>query len=265
MKIFKLLAVAALALGFTSCNDDDDQTKSYAYNFTFDLESDQYNADGYWKDVYNTTVTEVPLSPAVTATHSASVSEWDGVEYKSWNGFCPSISTDNADHSADEEGWTPYQWGAITTTRSSMYPGYLLGFWNVYESKTDYVANPSCALNFTTPGTPVSIYVTNSAYGYYIMKNGSAFSHAFENTDWCKLYIKGVRGGAITGTITVYLAREGQILDEWLQVDLSGLGVVDQIYFQMESTDEGEWGMNNPAYFCLENLTMSYDIDPFAE
>ena len=43
-------------------------------------------------------------------------------------------------------------------------------------------------------------------------------------------------------------------------MNLAPLGTqIDMIYFQMTSSDTGAWGMNNPAYFCLDNLEIDLD------
>ena len=46
------------------------------------------------------------------------------------------------------------------------------------------------------------------------------------------------------------------ILNTWKKVDLSELGYVTSIGFSVSSTDTGDWGMNTPAYFCIDKLTV---------
>ena len=38
-------------------------------------------------------------------------------------------------------------------------------------------------------------------------------------------------------------------------MDLSSLGSVKTLNFSMESSDVGDYGMNTPAYFCMDNFT----------
>ena len=47
---------------------------------------------------------------------------------------------------------------------------------------------------------------------------------------------------------------EDYILGAWQLVDLRPLGRVVGLFFDLSSTDEGDWGMNTPAYFALDNL-----------
>jgi hypothetical protein len=44
------------------------------------------------------------------------------------------------------------------------------------------------------------------------------------------------------------------ILDSWGFVDLSALGTVDFLEFDLSSSDNGAFGMNTPGYFALDNF-----------
>ena len=103
-------------------------------------------------------------------------------------------------------------------------------------------------------------YITNSAYAYVSMLNGDAYAKKFGEGDWFKLTIKGFDAeGAETGTKEYYLADlrdadKAYIINDWRYVDLSGLGKVSKLSFELTSTDNGDWGMNTPAYFCFDNF-----------
>jgi len=113
-------------------------------------------------------------------------------------------------------------------------------------------------------------YVTNATYAYLSMKLGNdAPAKKFGGTtgndaDWFKLQIWGIKAdGSKTDTIDFYLAdyrfldnSKDYLVKDWRWVDLSSLGSVKSIQFGMESSDNGQWGMNTPSYFCLDNLTV---------
>lgn len=70
--------------------------------------------------------------------------------------------------------------------------------------------------------------------------------------------------GTETGTVEYYLADyrsenadDWKLNDTWEWVDLSELGQIASIYFTMESSDTGDYGINTPTYFCLDKLTVS--------
>ena len=113
-------------------------------------------------------------------------------------------------------------------------------------------------------GHPVSgFYVTNGTYAYNSMRDGDMFARKFHNGDWFKLTIQGYLGGTLQpDSVGVYLANflfpdttMNYILKTWQWVNLLSLGNVDSLQFTLSSTDNGFYGMNTPAYFCMDNFT----------
>ncbi|MCX6199316.1 MAG: DUF4465 domain-containing protein, partial [Bacteroidetes bacterium] len=112
-------------------------------------------------------------------------------------------------------------------------------------------------------------YVTNATYAYMSMKNGDMFAKKFggangTDPDWFRLTVKGWFNGTLKNqSVQFYLAdfraadgTQDYIVRDWRWIDLQTLGNVDSIMFQLESTDTaGGFGMNNPAYFALDNFT----------
>ena len=255
------LMVSAISMfSMTSCLSSSEDESGYPVLFQFTFSDSSYDDSNVWNKVYDTTQGSFDVASLLTFSHSASEFEYSGYKYYSWNGFCPSKVNDIADYST--EGWTSHQWAAYSTATDSSNPGYLVGFWDVTESTDKYVSNPSLYIDLKTPAQAYAMTITNNTYSYYCLLNGSAYSKKFGADDYFRLIVKGVRSGEVTGTITLNLAAQGQILDEWVTVSLLSLGEVDRIYFQMESSDTGDWGMNNPAYFCLKNIIFNYDEYP---
>lgn len=236
------LALFAAAIALSSCDNPKDDSKpicTWIPSFT------DFNQQGYWAGCFDTEIGSIEAD-GFRFSHEAEGFEYDGVSYYNWFGFCPSKSTDNADYSSDI--WTDHQWTSVT---GSGVPGlssqYLVGCWRTDGGES------SCRISTVekTLFTPLSIFVTNTSWGYFAMKQGSAFNKAFGPDDYCLLNIKGYRDGKVTGETSVYLAKGTDILNRWLQVTPHTLGAVDTIVFTMESSDTGDYGMNNPAYFCL--------------
>ncbi len=110
------------------------------------------------------------------------------------------------------------------------------------------------------------MYVTNATYSALSMKIGDDHSKKFggedgNDPDWFKLSVWGMRDGQQTDTITFYLAdfrfednANNYIVDTWTWLELSSLGKVDSLLFGLSSSDVGSWGMNTPAYFCVDNI-----------
>ena len=105
------------------------------------------------------------------------------------------------------------------------------------------------------------MYVTNSAYTYFSMTNGDAYAKKFGQGDWYLLTVKGVKADDTEESIDFYLADlrsdnadEHYILDTWQWIDLSSFGKVTALKFELSSSDTGNWGMNTPGYFCIDDL-----------
>lgn len=256
-----LLAIAGawLAFGATSCVSEDNNVSEFRHTYTFESNTSMdgiYTKEGYWQDVYNTEIKSVSMVPNLVITHGASESNYEGITYKNWSGFCFSRSKDNADHTGGD--WMEYQWGSITGSGNNRSMDYLLAYWDTNENTmvppTGENQQACCGFYFIGKTFPQSVAVTNSAYGYYAMLNGTDYSRAFTRDDWCKVIFKGVLNKQVVGTVELYLAQNGQIVNDWKTVDLTPLGQCDMIYMQMESSDSGQWGMNNPSYFCIDDL-----------
>jgi hypothetical protein len=174
---------------------------------------------------------------------------------------------------------------------SAVYDSSTAGFTNLYgciahkgygNSNTFAVASAYNGLNIRMTdsliGKTVSgFYVCNATYSYKSMKYGDGFARAFGDTtgtgcgcaqgsypDWFKLTIRKYFAGALQNdSVEVYLAdyrfansAQDYILKNWTWINLSSLGSADSLLFSLRSSDNGTFGMNTPAYFCLDNFTM---------
>ena len=132
-------------------------------------------------------------------------------------------------------------------------------------------------VTFVHPAWVKGFYVNNTTYAALSMLNGDGIAKKFGgktgiDPDWFKLTV--IARGAddnLIGTKEIYLAdyrsanpAEDYILSDWTWVDLSVLGPgVKYLYFSMSSSDVGDWGMNTPAYFAMDELTYVHSFsDP---
>lgn len=114
------------------------------------------------------------------------------------------------------------------------------------------------------------LYVSNSSYTALSMKFGDSIGKKFgglsgNDLDSLILTIKAWRNGFLSSdSINVILAdyryednSQDYIQKEWLKVELLSLGLVDSLQFTMSSSDNGAFGMNTPAYFCVDDIQLS--------
>ncbi len=222
-KYFLLSAIAIISLVFASCNPESD-VKSIVIDF---------------EDV---TLNETGISSSKSfvsgnATFSLNKDEfWDG-------GIVCSSKTDSV--TAGDKN----QYSSISGNGAFKSKKYAV----IYQPGT-IVVNPSKAYTYKLK----SMMVNNSTYAYLDMKNGSDYSRKFKTGDWFKLIITGYKNEVETAKVEFYLAdfRAGKniLINKWTKVDLEKLNEVDKIKFTMESSDSGEYGMNTPAYACIDNI-----------
>ncbi len=117
------------------------------------------------------------------------------------------------------------------------------------------------------------MYVTNSTFAFLSMLNGDAFAKRFggetgEDPDFFSIVFRSVWNGEVAeDSIEFFLAdyrfenpEDDYIIDEWTWVDLSGLGLVDDILITMRSSDVGEFGINTPSYFCIDDVQSTLSV-----
>lgn len=117
------------------------------------------------------------------------------------------------------------------------------------------------------------IMITNATYTALSMRDGDAFAKKFggetgNDPDYLLLTIKGWRKGELLlDSIDFYLAdyrfednSSDFIIKEWTEVDLNTLIFSDSLSFSLSSSDVGMFGMNTPAYFCIDQADISSAI-----
>ena len=172
-------------------------------------------------------------------------------QWASWDGFAYSNLTDTT--AMEWDG--PAQYTAIVGSGKNSSEIYAIGYVSAFA-----VAPPTITLD--AEQVVSGAYFTNNNYAYYSMKNGDDFSKKFTEGDWFLLTITGIEAqGETTGSVEFKLADGTDIVDTWTWVDLSDLGPVKQLTFAMSSTDNGDFGMNTPSYFAMDNFNNKNSSD----
>ena len=207
-----------------------------------------------------------------------------------WNGsdtlgkFTTKNITLNNNYDTAWHSWDGFAYSTKTDTTTA-------GYGNQYSCIAGKGANNSATYGVSFEGYSIKptmvgsatngfknfkgIYINNSTYAYLSMKNGDAIAKKFGDTtggadgkDWFKLTIKSYDffGNYVT-SIDFYLAdyrflnnSNDYIIKDWTYLDLTPLGYGATLKFELSSSDNGTWGMNTPAYFCVDNI--SYYTNP---
>ena len=187
--------------------------------------------------------------------------------------------------------WTGTE-AALDSNRYSVYtlkPNYT-GVYGVCK-----VNDGDAFFTLSKPKVVEHILVGNTTYNFFAMRDGDQFGTAekpeinpnitskpkgvwytyvpggvkkFANADkdFFKLIVTGYRNGNEVGKIDYFLATMqadsshptwSYIRDDWYKVELSALGEVDKISFNIDSSDKTESGViRTPSYFCIDGIRL---------
>lgn len=174
--------------------------------------------------------------------------------YMAWSGWAISATTDTE---------TPGFMNDLSAITGEGYDGS-----NTYAVSYAFGGSTIQLKDAAAGGVVSGLYVTNSTYAYLSMLEGDGVAKKFggetgDDPDYFLLTVKKYYNGNLgADSVNFYLAdyrfddnSEDYIVDEWAFVDLSSLGNADSLLFHLSSTDNGQFGMNTPAYFCIDDLT----------
>ena len=80
--------------------------------------------------------------------------------------------------------------------------------------------------------------------------------------DWYKVILTGInQDGVAVGYAEMLLAdfrfdnnQLDYISNTWTNIDLSALGYLTALVIKIESSDTGSYGINTPAFVCIDNI-----------
>lgn len=198
-------------------------------------------------------------------------------DYMSGSFFSGSFEFNN-NYMADWDSWSFFGYANHTATS---FASYTTDQWNsavghgAFESAnygilfvSPYMGKSVMTLTNTEQGESIpGMYVTNSAWVADAILNGDGMEGKFEQGDLLTLKLTGLKGDGTTSTLEIPLAdyraeaeADRWYLDTWQWVDLSPLGEVKSVEWEMTSTKANAYGMTTPAYVCLDNIGASRPV-----
>ena len=194
-----------------------------------------------------------------------------------WDGFTPAIGGDQTDYgqAGSSAGWTTMfggcmaGGGCVINADGSVTADPAEPYFVAYYSSWAY-EGPSNQVMFVdndgnTEFEPVGVYICNHPWPYYGCEHGDGFGTGFAEGDYFELIAHGVAADGSEKTVSINLVEftDGELkaLNDWTFFDLSSLGEVESVYFTMNSTDVGDYGMNTAAYFCMDKFQVKGEDD----
>ena len=175
--------------------------------------------------------------------------------FGSWSGFSASSKVDNAFGGSDFS----HQYGAYAPLGAN---GTGSGGSATYGVAFNF-SQGDAFINLPSGVDPSSIDIANTTYVAQSIMQGDSFARAFRQGDFFRLDILGFSGlngtGTQVGDVPFFLAdfrgSSLQLVGDWTTVSLTTLAGARSLAFNLTSTDVGQFGMNTPAYFAVDNVT----------
>ncbi|MCD8260373.1 MAG: DUF4465 domain-containing protein [Bacteroides sp.] len=278
-----------MAVVFIGCDDDETKTddlqaSEIGLNLSTALTGSnltQENGTGvYWNETYNLDPDVKYTSGYFTFSHTADYYPPTGTmdEYWYWDGFVPSTINDITFYQTGT-AWAKNQWGcmeAATLSSSSSLNPFLVCYWSSYsDAKTGPVAND--AFSESTYHLWVRFNKDNDIKSFAADEISVAF-HPWtyynvtetdpqgitrplnQPKDSLTINIYGVKDNKFTGRSVIHplvhvdKGIKAEDSRAFQSVDISALGEVDYIVFQMSSSATNDWGITTATYFCLRDF-----------
>jgi hypothetical protein len=174
--------------------------------------------------------------------------------FMSWDGFGVSNQTDTTTQGFSNQ---------YSTYAGAAAEGNKFGI--VYVFGTSFLKNnnPNQTIKLN------SFKFSNSTWAGLTMKNGDPFSKKFggptgNDPDYFKILVFNHYNGIVTDTAEIFLAdfrfadnSQDYIVKNWQTASFNFSSPFDSLSFELESTDNGAFGMNTPAYFCIDEIQYS--------
>ena len=248
-----MAAVAILSLAACGSDDDVDPvvTPPADPTFTVSFEDQKLNDNGFWcgtaegqgqtyDDGYGGTTTTYACKyqeGKLVFPINYSVSSY-GSDY--WSGFAISNRTAKT---FNMQTITPDQYNCVV---GKAHSGKNFCVITTYGEELVVNNEKGAIIN--------SLYFTNSAYTANSMENGDSYAHKFTDSDWLTCTIKGLGVDGSSKEVTIELAKGTKYVNTWEKVDLKSLGAVKALTFEFDGSDKGQWGLNTPAYICIDDV-----------
>lgn len=237
------------------------------------------------------TILSLALS-TFTMTAQTTVADFETFTLSANSAYSPTTSTafQTSNASFQYEWDNSFGYWSAGFSYTNKYDSVTAGYTNLYgvralkgfsNSATYVVGQDESIIKLAAPHKIINgFYITNTTYAYKSMASGDAFARKFGDTtgtgsgtaiaqgsypDFFKVVVKGYNNGTLKNdSVTVFLANftftnnaQDFILDSWQYVNTSSMGEVDSVQFFMRSSDVGQFGINTPLYFALDNFETS--------
>ncbi len=104
------------------------------------------------------------------------------------------------------------------------------------------------------------MYVNNTIYALNCFLGGNDLTQPLSETDNVKVIATGYHEDGTTSQTEICLADGPEnVITEWTKWELSGLGKVTKIEFNVLGTNDNGYGFSQPGYFAYDNVAVRFE------
>lgn len=103
------------------------------------------------------------------------------------------------------------------------------------------------------------VWVNLSTYEYYCLYEGNGLTAPLGEGDYVIIEAIAHKEDDSTEKISLRVADlENGVIDDWTKWDLSSLGKVTRVYFNIIGTNDNGYGFSQPAYFAYDDVAVQF-------
>lgn len=106
------------------------------------------------------------------------------------------------------------------------------------------------------------LWVYMSTYELNCILNGNGFTEPMKDGDYVEIKAIGHKEDGTTETISIRVADyQNGIIEDWTKWDLSSLGKVKKVQFNVIGTNDNGYGFSQPAYFAYDDVAVRFSVN----
>ncbi len=103
------------------------------------------------------------------------------------------------------------------------------------------------------------VWVTLSTYEYYCLYEGNGLTAPLGEGDYVIIEAIGHKEDGTTKKVSLRVADlENGVIDDWTKWDLTSLGKVKRVHFNIIGTNDNGYGFSQPAYFAYDDVAVQF-------
>lgn len=146
--------------------------------------------------------------------------------------------------------------GYNNSNNFAVHYGYSDGsLWNMTETLPYFEFSDNVARTIQNMYVAINTYLANT------IVNGNSLTSNLGETDYIAIEATGYRANGSTMTQTFYLADGPDFfITNWTPWDLSEMGDVKKVEFNIIGSNDNGYGFSQPAYFCYDNVSVRFPL-----